>query len=142
MPKHAATTKPKPLEAIQGRNRHIYNRAPSPQWIDRWRSQIPVALLIKRLSDFAVDDPDNPTGPRLTRTQAMVGLSLLRKSLPDMQSLEISGNSDKPIQVQLIRFADGEVIDVPHQQVNSSVIEDNPRLIEDDPHTRDRSIKS
>jgi hypothetical protein len=72
----------------------------------------------------------------------MVGLSLLRKSLPDMQSLEISGNSDKPIQVQLIRFADGEVIDVPHQHVSVNAIEESPRLIEDDKNTKDRSIKS
>jgi hypothetical protein len=42
---------------------------------------------------------------------------LLRKVLPDIQSLEISGNSEKPLQVQIVRFSDGLVVDADHQTV-------------------------
>jgi len=38
----------------------------------------------------------------------MVALALLRKVLPDVQSLEITGNSDQPIAIQLVRFTEDE----------------------------------
>src|SRR5215469_893661 len=116
MPKHAAVRGPKPLYSPHDK-RQIMNRAPSPEWIRSWRDKIQVARLLTRLQTFANDDPDNPTGPRLTRTQAMVALSLLRKVLPDMQALEISGNSERPLTVQVLRFADGAVIDADHNPV-------------------------
>ena len=105
MAKHAATRQPKLLSAPRDRHKTL-NRAPSPRWVANYREQITTRKLITRLQTFAIDDPDNPTGPRLTRTQAMVGLALLRKVLPDMQSLEVSGNTDQPITVQILRFAD------------------------------------
>jgi len=83
--------------------------------------------LIKRLQTFALDDPDAPKSIRMTRTQAMVALSLLRKVLPDMQALEISGNSEKPLQIQIVRFSDGPILD----------LKPMPGLIEDEPVTHD-----
>ena len=42
----------------------------------------------------------------MTRTQASVALALLRKVMPDLASVEVSGNPDRPLQVQVIRFSD------------------------------------
>jgi hypothetical protein len=104
MPKHAATRAPKPL-SVRDRYRPP-NRALSPGSIVNLRNEIRCKHLIHRLQSFALDDPDNPTSIRMTRTQAMVALSLLKKALPDMQTLEISGNQDQPITVSVLRFAD------------------------------------
>jgi hypothetical protein len=153
MPKHAAARAPKPLARLRA-HKHTINRAPAPSWVSGWRDKIQTTKIINRLQTFGLDDPDNPTSPRLTRTQAQVLLSLLRKVLPDMQALEISGNSDQPITVQILRFSD------PHEPTdgtNASAhvahldkpltidlqpdafeaqIEANPRLIEDEPSPR------
>ena len=56
----------------------------------------------------------------MTRTQAQVALSLLRKVLPDMQSLEISGNSDQPITVQVLRFSDPTDDSAPQHLANTA----------------------
>jgi hypothetical protein len=104
MPKHAATRAPKPL-SVRDRYRPP-NRALSPGSIVNLRNEIRCKHLIHRLQSFALDDPDNPTSTRMTRTQAMVALSLLKKALPDMQTLEISGNQDQPITVSVLRFSD------------------------------------
>ncbi len=139
MPKHQATRQPKPLHTPHDRRQPI-NRAPSPRWVKNFREQINAGVLINRLQTFATDDPDAPTGPRLTRTQAQVALSLLRKVLPDMQALEITGAEGQPIQVQVLRFSDVEdaniVIDAePEAKPLTQLlqIEDNPRLVEDEP---------
>lgn len=104
MPKHAATGQLKPLKPRQ--RYRPPNRALSPNSIVEVRNEIRVKNIIHRLQDFALDDPDNPKSLRMTRTQAMVALSLLKKCLPDMQTLEISGNQDQPITVQVLRFSD------------------------------------
>jgi hypothetical protein len=84
----------------------------SPQDQARWRQKIQVSALINRLNAFAKDDPDNATSPRMTRTQAMVALALLRKCLPDMATVEVSGPGGAPISVQVMRFSDGKIIDM------------------------------
>jgi hypothetical protein len=88
----------------------------------------------------------------------MVALALLKKALPDMQTLEISGNQDQPIQVSILRFADPSTDELSLQdESNASAhvahldepltidlqpeafeaqIEANPRLIEDEPSPR------
>jgi len=138
MPKHAAVRAPRQLNGSRGTA--VANRAPSPSWVSGWRQKIRTSQIINRLQMFGLDDPDNPTGPRLTRTQAQVLLSLLRKVLPDMQALEITGAEGQPIQVQVLRFSDVEganvVIDAEPQAkplTQLLQIEDSPRLIEDEP---------
>jgi hypothetical protein len=49
----------------------------------------------------------------MTRTQVHVALALLRKVLPDLASVEISGNPEKPLMVQVVRFSDGEQLTEP-----------------------------
>lgn len=104
MPKHAAIRAAKPLKPRQ--RYRPPNRALSPNSIITLRNEIRCKNLIHRLQSFALDDPDNPVSIRMTRTQAQVALSLLKKALPDMQTLEISGNQDQPITIQVLRFAD------------------------------------
>lgn len=127
-------------------------RAVSPTVHEAWRHRIATTKLIDRLQTFALDDPDNPSGPRLTRTQAMVSLALLNKVMPNMQALEVSGNSDHPITVQVLRFADVDATDSTQNGAGSTHhprasnpaeplvidvlperIEHSPGLIEDEP---------
>jgi hypothetical protein len=78
------------------------------------RERINAGVLIKRLQCFAVADPDNPKpgDVRMTRTQAFVALALLRKVLPDLASVEVSGNPDRPLTVQVVRFSEAEALEV------------------------------
>lgn len=62
----------------------------------------------------------------MTRTQVHVALALLRKVLPDLASVEVSGNPDKPLMVQVVRFSDGEQLEAPRPVLDMS------RLIEMD----------
>ena len=73
------------------------------------RLAIQATQILKRLQGFVFTDPDNPKpgDVRMTRTQATVALALLRKVLPDLASVEISGNPDRPMTVQVVRFSDG-----------------------------------
>jgi hypothetical protein len=85
-------------------------------------------MILKRLHMFVSVDPDRP-GPddvRMTRTQVHVALALLRKVLPDLASVEVSGNPEKPLMVQVVRFSDGEQIEAPRPVLDMS------RLIEMD----------
>ena len=49
----------------------------------------------------------------MTRTQVFAALALLKKVLPDLASVEVSGNPDKPLMVQVVRFSDGEQLEAP-----------------------------
>jgi hypothetical protein len=54
----------------------------------------------------------------MTRTQVHVALALLKKVLPDLASVEVSGNPDKPLMVQVVRFSDGEQLEAPRPVLN------------------------
>lgn len=75
------------------------------------REHVQAVAIIKRLNRFALADPDNPQpgDVRMTRTQAFVALALLRKVMPDLASVEVSGNPDRPLMVQVVRFSDDAV---------------------------------
>jgi hypothetical protein len=94
------------------------NRPSGPTGIQlgtKAREHIHAYILIKRLENFALIDPDNPKpgDVRMTRTQAFIALALLKKVLPDLASVEVSGNPDKPLMVQVVRFSDGEQLEAP-----------------------------
>jgi hypothetical protein len=94
------------------------NRPSGPTGIQlgtKAREHIHAYILIKRLENFALIDPDNPKpgDVRMTRTQAFIALALLKKVLPDLASVEVSGNADKPLMVQVVRFSDGEQLEAP-----------------------------
>jgi hypothetical protein len=74
------------------------------------RERIKAVIILERLQKFILIDPDNPKrgDVRMTRTQVFAGLALLRKVLPDLASVEVSGNQEKPLLVQVVRFSDGK----------------------------------
>jgi len=86
------------------------------------REHINAYILIKRLQQFVLIDPDHPKpgDTRLTRTQAFIALALLKKVLPDLASVEVSGNPEKPLMVQVVRFSDGEQLSEPRPIVDMS----------------------
>jgi hypothetical protein len=86
------------------------------------RDAIQASMLINRLQSFVKADPDNPKPGevRLTRTQAFVALALLKKILPDLASVEVSGNPEKPLMVQVVRFSDGEQLSEPRPVLDMS----------------------
>jgi hypothetical protein len=97
-------------------------RAPrdSIQLGTRAREHIEAGVLIKRLQRFCYIDPDKPQPGdiRMTRTQVFAALALLKKVLPDLASVEVSGNADKPLMVQVVRFSDGEQLEAPRPVLN------------------------
>ncbi len=54
-------------------------------------------MLMKRLTDHVRD----PEKTKLTRTQIKAIEILLRKSLPDLAAIELSGNADAPVALEL-----------------------------------------
>ena len=84
------------------------------------RDQIQCSMILNRLHSFIKVDPDRPrdTDVRMTRTQVFAALALLRKALPDLASVEVSGNPDKPLMVQVVRFSDGEQLEAPRPVLN------------------------
>jgi hypothetical protein len=101
------------------------------------RLAIQVTQIIKRLQLFIFVDPDRPRPDdvRMTRTQVHAALALLKKILPDLASVEVSGNPDKPLMVQVVRFSDGEQLEAPRPVLDMS------RLIELDA-TEARAIEA
>jgi hypothetical protein len=77
-------------------------------------------MILKRLHLFVKVDPDRPQPDdiRMTRTQVHVALALLKKVLPDLASVEVSGNPEKPLMVQVVRFSDGEQLEAPRPVLN------------------------
>jgi hypothetical protein len=92
------------------------------------RDHIQASMLLRRVPSFVGIDPDRPRPDdvRMTRTQVHVALALLRKVLPDLASVEVSGNPEKPLMVQVVRFSDGEQLEAPRPVLDMS------RLIEMD----------
>ena len=57
------------------------------------RAKIRTSQLINRLEDHIINDLD------LKPTQVTAALGLLKKTLPDLANVELSGDSDKPFQM-------------------------------------------
>ena len=57
------------------------------------RAKIQTSQLINRLEDHILNDLD------LKPTQVTAALGLLKKTLPDLANVELSSDSDKPLQM-------------------------------------------
>jgi len=57
------------------------------------RAKIQTSQLINRLEDHVLNNLD------LKPTQVNAALGLLKKTLPDLANVELSGNDDKPFQM-------------------------------------------
>ena len=67
------------------------------QWNPDWvRAKIQASLLVKRLEDHALSNNE-----LMTSSQIQAANILLKKSISDLTSTEITGNADKPIQHKL-----------------------------------------
>lgn len=70
---------------------------------DEIRSKIQVSQLINVLTNHALDD-QNKTEISATRMKAIE--LLLKKSLPDLSSTEITGDADQPVSIKVITGID------------------------------------
>lgn len=70
---------------------------------DEIRSKIQVSQLINVLTNHALDDK-NQTEISSTRMKAIE--LLLKKSLPDLSSTEITGDADQPVSIKVITGID------------------------------------
>lgn len=71
----------------------------SPKHDAMTRDKIKTSQLINRLQGFVFNDPDPKTGkPQfMSRDQASVAVALLRKTMPDLAVMQLTGDADKPI---------------------------------------------
>lgn len=75
----------------------------NPQQDDRTRSAIRTTQLAKRLESFALSEADPQTGKpvKMSKEQVAAALGLLRKTLPDMSNVSLSGPDGGPVQVSV-----------------------------------------
>lgn len=66
------------------------------------RDRIKVMQIVNRLQDFALNVP----GVKMTTQQIRAAEILLRKTVPDLSSVALSGEDGRPLQVQLVSFLD------------------------------------
>jgi hypothetical protein len=67
----------------------IGNTMTDPNWIEEQRQQIRNSGLIERLIEFVQADPEM-ADTLISPSQARIGLQLLRKVLPDLQSIAVA----------------------------------------------------
>lgn len=75
-----------------------------PQHSDQVRAKIKTSQLINRLSDYALSTAENEAKVELSTGQLKAIEILLRKSLPDLSAVQVTGGEegDAPVRVQLI----------------------------------------
>lgn len=60
---------------------------------DEVRAKIQTSQLINRLTDHVLNDTE------MSKSQVSAALGLLKKTLPDLQSVEHSGDAENPVRV-------------------------------------------
>lgn len=77
---------------------------PSKQQQDRTRAAIKTSQLVNRLQNFALGEVDGKTKDKIeidgTRLKAIE--ILLRKSLPDLSNITISGDDENPLMIKVV----------------------------------------
>ena len=63
--------------------------------LDEMRRRIKVTLLLKKLEDHVL------TGTEMSATQIRAAEALLRKTIPDLSAVTLSGDPDRPVQHSL-----------------------------------------
>lgn len=80
----------------------------NPKQDERTRSAIQTTQLIKRLQCFVFDQPDDAGNVVEFDSVKMRAVEiLLKKSLPDLSNVEITGNDGGPLQVVIQSKHDG-----------------------------------
>lgn len=65
------------------------------------RERIKTSQLLNRLHQFAFGEAE------LSQSQVRAIEILLKKTLPDLSNVEISGNADSPLIVKIVHFGEG-----------------------------------
>jgi len=75
----------------------------NPRQDERTRSAIKTTQLAKRLEGFALAEADPQTGKpvSMSKEQVAAALGLLRKTLPDLSNVQLTGQDGGAIQVQV-----------------------------------------
>lgn len=71
----------------------------NPARAEEVRQKIRATLLVKKLEDHVLD------GTNLEPSQVTAALGLLKKAVPDLAAIELSGNENKPVEMR-IRWAE------------------------------------
>lgn len=70
--------------------------------MDKTREKIKSSLLINRLIEHILSDK-----PTMVNSQVTAALGLIKKTVPDLQSIELTGDESKPVQIKrVIEFID------------------------------------
>tara|TARA_X000001382_G_scaffold55288_2_gene37822 strand:- start:14554 stop:14832 length:279 start_codon:yes stop_codon:yes gene_type:complete len=73
------------------------------------REKIQTSQLVNRLNNFVLGGVDGKTGKpiEMNRDQITVALGLLKKTLPDLSSVELSGDEANPLNLSFnVKYAD------------------------------------
>ena len=68
----------------------------NPAWDQRTRDKIQATMLINRLQDFVQAKVE------MSPAQVTAALGLLKKAVPDLQSVALTGGDGGPVQLQTI----------------------------------------
>lgn len=69
----------------------MHVKALHPIKLEQMRAKIKSTLIINRLENHILNDIE------MTASQVSAALGLLKKAVPDLSSVEIAGNEDKPL---------------------------------------------
>lgn len=73
----------------------MHKKLLSPARAEEVRQKIRAALLVKKLEDHVI------TGEELSASQVSAALGLLRKAVPDLAAVTVSGDPDNPIEANV-----------------------------------------
>ena len=83
----------------------------NPQHDARTREKIQPSQLVNRLNSFVLDgvDPKTKKPIEMSREQITVALGLLKKTLPDLSSVELKGDEANPLNMSFtVKYADSD----------------------------------
>ena len=83
----------------------------NPQHDVRTREKIQTSQLVNRLNSFVLNgvDPKTKKPIEMSREQITVALGLLKKTLPDLSSVELKGDEANPLNMSFtVKYADSD----------------------------------
>ena len=72
----------------------MHTKVLNPAAVERIRERIQADRIIKKLENHILDNED------MTSSQVTAALGLLKKRVPDLAAIELSGDADKPIALE------------------------------------------
>lgn len=78
----------------------------NPQQDERSRSAIKTTKIIQRLNCFVLNEDWEGRKVEMTAQQVNAANILLRKTIPDLSSIEVGGDGGGPLVVQILKYSD------------------------------------